>query len=105
MTLDLEADLAAFFATDDFAVCVAYSLQGGGAGTITGIFDQPDNVTDLGETGFLAGSPTFTVQTSALPAGFDEDASLTINGKAYRVTQAPQGDGTGVSILMLEDAS
>ncbi|MBD8875432.1 head-tail joining protein [Roseibium polysiphoniae] len=102
MALDLEADLAAFFSTDDFAMVAAYALEGGGAGTLVGIFDRPDSITELGEAGFVASAPTFTVQTSTIPAGLAEDDTLTIEGVAYRVTHEPEADGTGVSVITLE---
>lgn len=102
MPLDMEADLAALFDTGDFAVIAAYALQGGGSGTVAGIFDTPQSLTGLGEAGFVASSPTFTVQTSALPEELDEGDRLTIQGVAYRVAYEPEADGTGVSILTLE---
>ncbi|MEP1934952.1 MAG: head-tail joining protein [Roseibium sp.] len=102
MSIDLEADLAAFFSMDDFAVIATYTLQAGGAGTIVGIFDTPQNITELGEVGFVAAAPIFTVQTSTIPGGLSEGDTLTIKGVAYLVTHEPEDDATGVSVITLE---
>ena len=104
MALDLETDLAAFFQTDEFAVTANYTLADNSTGTLDGIFDNESQPVNLGEAGFIQAQPTFHVQTSKVPAGMAEGATLQIKGVTYRLAFDPVADDAGVSVLTLEGA-
>ncbi|MBD8894036.1 head-tail joining protein [Roseibium litorale] len=104
MALNIEADLDAFFQTGEFAVTANYTLADTSTGTLDGIFDTESEPVNLGEAGFIQVQPTFHVQTSKLPAGMTEGATLQIKGATYRLAFDPIPNGTGVSVLTLEGA-
>ena len=93
-------DFSDFYNTDDFAVTVTYTPQGGSASTITGIFDDEYQLIDAGEVGVSGTSPVFECPTASVPDAATGD-TLIINAVTYLVVEA-QPDSTGVTVLILE---
>jgi hypothetical protein len=88
-------DLTQFFDTDDFGVAATI-----GATTVNGIFEN-QFLGVPGEAAVAASTPTFTCQTSALPAITRGSTQATISAVTYTIVGV-HPDGTGVTLLVLE---
>lgn len=100
----LSEDFSVFFDMGDFAVSAMFTPRtGGAASSITGIFDDEYiAVGDGAEVGVAATQPMFQTRSNDLtnPRG----GSLVVNGTTYNIVEAKK-DGTGTTMLILEDAS
>lgn len=104
MSVESAADRAAFLSADEFGVTAAYTPEGAGATTLTGIFDN--DWLDLsveGEVGVASRNPRLVCRTSDLAdaGGLPNDGILVINGVTYRI-RVVKPDGTGMTELKLE---
>lgn len=98
----LTEDFDVFFNTDDFGVNATFTPRTGGASTtVKGIFDKEFvAVGDADQMEVAATDPVFQCKTSEVPNA--RGGTLVINSVTYNiVTDKP--DGTGVSMLVLED--
>lgn len=97
-------DLSVFFDTDDFAVSAAFTPRSGGAATnIKGIFDKEYvAVGDGAEVAVAATQPMFQTASAGLTAA--RGGTLVVDGVTYTIVEV-KPDGTGTTILILEDAS
>lgn len=100
----LGEDFNVFFNTDDFGVSATFTPRGGGAAsTVKGIFDKEFiAVGDGGPVDIAATDPVFQCKTTDIPNA--RGGTLVIDGVTYNIVVA-KPDGTGVSMLVLEDAS
>lgn len=100
----LTEDFDVFFNTDDFGVSASFTPRtGGGATTVKGIFDKEFvAVGDGGQVDIAATDPVFQCKTSDITAA--RGGTLVINSVTYNIV-VDKPDGTGVSMLILEDAS
>ena len=103
MAVETATELAIFFDADDFGVAASYTPQGGSAVTINGIFDNEFfEVAAGGEVAVAMEQPRFACRTSDVSSAAEGD-SITINSINYTI-RVVQSDGTGVTVLVLEEA-
>lgn len=110
MPVESAADLASFFNDDEFAITGAFPDLSG-APTIKGIFDaDPVIVGDLRGSGVQSSRPVLRVNTVSLPTGQSlEGQRLNLTNPpagfatAFRVASPIETDGTGVTLLSLEE--
>ena len=101
MAVESAADRLIFLDVDDFGTTASYTVQGGSAVDISGIFDNEFIEVDAGGTvGVAIQQPIFLFRTSAVSSATDGDA-ITILGVAYTI-RIVQDDGTGMTTLVLE---
>lgn len=94
-----QEDLALFLDLDGFAVPATATPAAGGQVQFQAIFDQP-YTQGLGDY-MSASAPQViarSVDVDALPVG----TPITIEGRAWRIAQPPQPDGTGITRILLE---
>lgn len=85
----------------DFGVSVTYTVQGGSATNIVGIFDNDFvNVDAGGDFGFAMQQPRLLVKTSDVIACTEGD-SFVISSVTY-LSRVVQDDGTGMTVVQLE---
>ena len=103
MTVETDADRAAFVDVDDFGVAATYTPAGGTALVIHGIFDAEYNAA-LGDIQALVATdqPQFLCRTSDVAAARHGDA-LAIGGASYVVVEV-RPDGTGMTVLVLNES-
>lgn len=89
-------DLAPYFA--DFGEAATLGGQ-----AVRGIFDNAHEAAAVGALGMAATQPAFTMPTASVPAT-PVGAALVVRGTTYTVVEH-RPDGTGVSDLLLEEAS
>ena len=92
-----------FFDTDDFAVSATWTPSGGDATAVIGIFDNEYFEAGGGEVGAEGSKPAFHCETADIPNAAQGDA-IVINTVNYLIINI-QPDGTGQSLLILEDQS
>jgi hypothetical protein len=103
MAVETATERAIFFDPNDFGDAASYTVQGGSAVTVNGIFDNEFVEVDAGGTIPVAmEQPTFTCRTSDVSSASEGD-SITIKTVNYTV-RVVQSDGTGVTVLVLEEA-
>ena len=101
MAVETASDLAAFISTNDFGVSASYTVAGGSAATISGIFDN--NIIEVeagGGVPIAVRQPRFLCRTADVASAADGDA-ITINSTAYTIRMVDE-DGTGMTQLILE---
>ena len=99
MPVESADDRAAMLA--DFGVSISYTVQGGSAATITGIFDNQYVEVDAGgEVGFAVQQPRLTVRTADVPNCTEGD-TFVVGGVTY-LSRIVQDDGTGITLVALE---
>ncbi|MGA0081655.1 MAG: head-tail joining protein [Sedimenticolaceae bacterium] len=99
MPVESADDRAAMLA--DFGEAVTYTVQGGSAATITGIFDNQYVEVDAGgEVGFAVQQPRLTVRTADVPNCTEGD-TFVVGGVTY-LSRIVQDDGTGITLVALE---
>jgi len=99
MPVESADDRAAMLA--DFGESITYTVQGGSAATITGIFDnQYVEVDSGGEVGFAVQQPRLTVRTADVPNCTEGD-TFVVNSVTY-LSRIVQDDGTGITLIALE---
>ena len=102
MAVETATELAVFFEADDFAVAATYTPDGGSPVTISGIFDNEFFEADAGGMVSVAiQQPRFQCSTSSV-SGAEEGDALVVNGVSYTI-RVVQPDGTGVTMLVLEE--
>ncbi len=101
MPVESAADRLVFLNVDDFGTTASYTVQGGSAVNIIGIFDNEFIEVDAGGTvGVAIQQPRFLCRTSDISSATEGDA-ITILGVAYTI-RIVQDDGTGMTTLVLE---
>lgn len=96
-------NLSQFFRTADFAVEAAYTPEGGSAATIHGIFDAEYLAVDgEGNVAVASSQPVFHCRTSDVVDPYG--GTLVVAGVTYDIVEF-KPDGTGTTMLVLEDAS
>lgn len=106
MAVETATELAIFFDADDFGVAASYTPQGGSAVTINGIFDNETlEVEAGGEVAVTMRQPQFVCRTSDVSSVAEGD-TINISSQNYtiRVVENDVLGGTGVTVLMLEEA-
>ena len=94
-------DLSNFFDTDDFAVEATYTVQGGSAATIKGVFDKDFIEVDAGgEVELASTDPRFFCKTSDVSSASNGD-TIVIDSVTYK-TRVVEPNGTGVTVMVLE---
>lgn len=102
MAVETATERAIFFGADDFGVTASYTPSGGAAANVKGIFDHDFYEADAGGAVSVAiEQPRFICQTSDVPNAAEGDA-IVINSTDYTI-RVVQNDGTGVSVLVLEE--
>ena len=100
----LADDLATFFNVDDFADAATFD---GSAVEVSGILDKAFDLAQIGAVDVASTAPVFTLKSSDLPSNvrgrFLRFGNLLAGGSRYRV-MADHADGTGVTMLVLQDA-
>jgi hypothetical protein len=101
MAVETNTERAVFVATGDFAQTATYTPFGGSSSSISGIFDAPDGLVDLGgRVGITSDNPVFNCRTSDVASAAEGDALVT-GGVNYTIRDVID-DGTGMTTLMLE---
>lgn len=95
-------DFTPFFNTDDFAVSAVFTPRGGGnSSNIKGIFDKEFlSVGEQGEIDVASTDPVFMCKTSDVTNA--RAGTLVIGSTTYNIV-IDKPDGTGVTMLVLED--
>lgn len=95
-------DFGVFFNTNDFGVNATFTPRTGGASsTIKGIFDKEFvAVGDGGEVEVASTDPVFQCKSSDITNA--RGGTLVISGVTYNIV-VEKPDGTGVTMLVLED--
>lgn len=93
-------DLDAFLQEDEFATSATVSLQNGSTRQVAGIFDDPYLNAQIGEYEMDTTRPRLTCKAADVD-GVDRGDEVTIDGEAFDVMTAPQGDGEGMAVLAL----
>lgn len=99
MAVESAADRLAMLV--DFGQPVTYTVQGGSAVTITGIFDAQFVEVDAGgNVGIAYQQPRLMVRTSDVASATEGD-SFVISDVTY-LSRVVQDDGTGMTMIVLE---
>ena len=78
-------DLSEFFDTDEFGLAASYTVTGGSATTVNGVFDEGHVAVDVGGQVQVANvAPQFQCATSDVSSADKSDA-ITVNSVAYTV--------------------
>lgn len=93
-------DLDVFLQLDDFAVSAVIQFQAGGTRSVIGILDDPYLAARLGGFDRDDNHITLTVKESDC-GGVKRGDTVLVSGRTYDVMTTPQGDGTGVSLIVL----
>lgn len=102
-SVESATDLSDFFDTDEFALAASYTVTGGSAATVNGVFDEGFVAVDVGGQVQVANvQPQFQCATSDVSAA-DKGDAITVNSVSYTVAEV-QADGTGLTTLILERA-
>ena len=102
MPQPLWEDLSEFFDPDEFATTAIVTRDEEMIGEVLGIFDDPNQVAELGEYQFDHPVPRFACKE--VDAGLIERGDVvTIEGKEFDVMQEPELDGTGIATLVLSE--
>jgi hypothetical protein len=97
--VETAADRLAMLA--DFGQSITYTVQGGSAATITGIFDNDyAEVDGGGMVGFAMQQPRLMVRTSDVASATEGD-TFVVSGVTY-LSRVVQDDGTGMTFIVLE---
>jgi hypothetical protein len=101
--MPFEEDLTPFFSESDFAHAATFTPSGGSAVTVNGIFDaEYAAVEGDGQVAIASTMPVFQCRSVDAPDAYN--ATLVVAGATYRVVEV-KPDGTGVTMLVLEDQS
>ncbi|MCP3940516.1 MAG: hypothetical protein GY710_03425 [Desulfobacteraceae bacterium] len=95
-------NLADFFDTGDFAITAIIQTQGSGQISIPGIFDNPALNAELGEYDMELSQPGLLCKEEDATRVLKGDIAV-INEKVFDVIKSPESDGTGLSILHLDE--
>jgi len=102
MAVETATELAIFFDADDFGVTASYTPVGGSASNVKGIFDTEFYEAEAGgSVGLAIEQPRFICRTSDVSNAAEDDA-IVINSTNYTI-RVVQNDGTGVTVLVLEE--
>ncbi len=102
MAVETVDDLAVFFSVDDFGVNGTYTLNGGAASTIKGIYDNEFlEVDPQSGVGIVSAEPRFVCRSTDIPGAAAPGDALVVSSINYTV-RVIQPDGTGVTTLVLE---
>jgi hypothetical protein len=102
MSVESDADRAAFFNTAEYAETATFSLLAGVASTAApkGVFDERFHSVKLsGDMSVDSTDPAFTCAAADVP-GVKQGDTVSIRGITYNVVD-PQPDGTGLIVLIL----
>lgn len=102
MTIPSWEDPHAFLQLDDFAVMATVQPQEGVPRQVRGIFDDPTHTFRLGEYEREGAKPQFTCLESDV-ADLRADDSVSIEGHEYYLAKRPKNDGTGFTVLVLNE--
>ena len=95
-------DLSEFFDPDEFATTAIITRDEEQIGEVLGIFDDPNQVAELGEYEHDHPVPRFVCK-EVDAALIERGDVLTIEGKEFDVMQEPELDGTGIATLILAE--
>ena len=103
MSVESAADRAVFLA--DFNAAAVYTPSGGVAVSIAGVFDAPFEAAGdaLGAVGVSSSRPQWMCRTADL-TGTIVGGTLAFGGTTYTIVEH-EPDGTGMSVLFLEEQS
>jgi hypothetical protein len=99
MAIEDDAEMAAYFDTDVFAVSAVYTTLAGAQSTFPVILDQGQNQHDLGAVGVALSAYRIQARVSDVAQPKEND-TVTIGGKIFRV-RVPSRDISG-QIWMLD---
>ena len=91
-----------FLLEQDFAVMASVRLENGSLRQVVGVFDDPYLNAEAGEYDFDTAQPRLTCKWCDA-AGIQRGDTAEIEGRVYDVITSPQGDGTGMAVLMLAE--
>lgn len=96
-------NLDVFFDTNDFGVEATFTPSGGSASTIEGIFDNEYLAIDGdGQVAVAGTTPVFHCKTADVANAYG--GTLVVNSTTYNIVEV-KPDGTGTTMLILEDQS
>jgi len=98
---EIESDIDTFVDTDDFAVSVTYTPNGGDPSTISGIFDNETEAFNTQTGEIEAGGPQILVKDSDV-SGVAKGDTIVKDSTTYYV-RGIEPDGTGMTILKLSE--
>jgi hypothetical protein len=96
-------DLSQFLRPDEFGARISVARASGGTASFAAIFDDPFLDAQLGEYVLETSEPRL-IGRAADMLGIARGDVATIDGRAYDVMSAPQGDGSGMATLRLAAA-
>ena len=100
-SVESAADLTDVFDTEKFALAASYTVTGGSAAMVNGLFDERHVAVDVGGQVQVADvAPQFQCATSDVSSA-DMCAAITVNSVVYAVVEA-HPDRTDVTTMILE---
>lgn len=103
MAVESDDDRAVFFSEAEFGDSAVYTKVGGGAATLSGIFDAPHIAIDLGDAPISDRRPTFLCRSADVPTGAqggNAGDTLVVDGETYQVADL-EPDATGMTRIVL----
>lgn len=101
MSVESDADRAAFVNPDEFGLSGTYALAGGGSSTVNGAFQEDIAAGVAANVSLAAPVPGFLCRTIDLPAGAKSGDTLTVAGRRFRVLNLHDPDATGMTTIRL----
>lgn len=107
MPVESDEDRAAFLDPDEFGTVVTYIAAGRPGLTLNGILDMPAT-RQMSGPGVEVVEPSFLVRSAALPDDAEPgahtgDRLVLADGRRF-MPRAAEPDGTGMTLLLLEEA-
>ena len=100
-SVESATDLFKFIDIDEFAQAASYTVTGGSAVRVNGVFDEGHVAVDVGgQVQVTNVAPQFQCATSDVSSA-DKGDAITVNSVGYTVAEV-HPDGTGVTTLILE---
>ena len=93
-------NLDIFIQTDDFAITATVTLADGEVREVAGIFDDAFMNAQLGEYDLDTTQPRLTIK-EVDAAGIDRGDTVVIGTDTFDVLTGPQGDGTGMAVIVM----
>jgi len=95
-------DLDDFFDGDEFAINAIFRRDQEIVAEVLGIFDDPTFTPSVGDYEHEGRNPTLSIkEVSAV--GILSGDTVEVNGKTFDVFEAPEADGTGMTVVNLAE--
>lgn len=104
MGFETAADRALMMDPKAFGTAATWTVDGGEAVAVNGIWSDPHRVAAADDVGVSMTAPTLTVYLADLPAGAGQGDRVEARGRAWAVLDI-EPDGTGLARVSLQAAT